>query len=137
MALSPARAAEVLEAVFSAATEVPVTAGSFTATGQTIHLSLGFVPATGTTLTVVKNTGLDFIHGTFDNLAQGQAVDLDFGGTTYHFVANYYGGTGNDLVVTAIPEPSTTAAILGLLVFSGVAAHRAKKRRTAVATEMI
>ena len=50
-------------------------------------------------LMVVNNTGLSFINGSFSNLAQGQAVLLSFGGVTYHFVANYYGGTGNDLVL--------------------------------------
>ena len=32
------------------------------------------------------------------NLAQGQRVDLTYGGLVYSFVANYFGGTGNDLV---------------------------------------
>ncbi len=42
---------------------------------------------------------MDFIVGTFDNLAQGQPVALSYGGVTYRFVANYYGGSGNDLVL--------------------------------------
>jgi alpha-tubulin suppressor-like RCC1 family protein len=50
-------------------------------------------------LTVVNNTALPFISGTFDNLAQGQAVALSYNGVTYNYVANYYGGTGNDLVL--------------------------------------
>ena len=48
---------------------------------------------------MVNNTGLPFIAGTFDNLAQGQTVLLTYNGITYPFVANYYGGTGNDLVL--------------------------------------
>ncbi len=88
-----------LTATYNTAADAPLTASDFTATGSTVSFALNFVPATGTTLTVVNNTGLDFIHGTFDNLAQGQPVDLHFGGVTYHFVANYYGGTGNDLVL--------------------------------------
>jgi len=88
-----------LAATFNSATDVPATASSFTATGNTVNFSLNFAPPTGTILTVVNNTGLNFIHGTFGNLPQGQAVALSFGGTTYHFVANYYGGTGNDLVL--------------------------------------
>ena len=32
---------------------------------------------------VVKNTGLEFIIGTFDNLAQGQPVALSYGGVTF------------------------------------------------------
>jgi alpha-tubulin suppressor-like RCC1 family protein len=48
---------------------------------------------------VVQNSGLDFINGTFDNLTNGQTVALSCGATTYSFVANYYGGNGNDLVL--------------------------------------
>ena len=48
---------------------------------------------------MVKNTGLGFINGTFSNLAQGQPVTLGYGGINYQFVASYYGGTGNDLVL--------------------------------------
>jgi alpha-tubulin suppressor-like RCC1 family protein len=48
---------------------------------------------------VVNNTWLQFIQGTFDNLTNGQAVALSYGGTLYNFVANYYGGNGNDLVL--------------------------------------
>ncbi len=46
-----------------------------------------------------NNTGLAFISGSFANLAHGQAVTLSYGGVNYDFVANYYGGTGNDLVL--------------------------------------
>lgn len=53
----------------------------------------------GTNLTVVQNTGLEFIQGCFDNLAQGQRVDLTYGGVTYSYVANYFGATSNDLVL--------------------------------------
>ena len=91
--------AETVNAIYNSATDVPVTANGYTATGNTVNFTLNFAPATGTDLMVVKNTGLDFIIGTFDNLAQGQTVALSYGGTTYHFVANYYGGSGNDLVL--------------------------------------
>ena len=48
---------------------------------------------------VVRNTGPGVIIGTFSNLAQGQIVALSYRGVTYHFVAHYHGGTGNDLVL--------------------------------------
>ncbi len=92
---SPARA---LNAVWNSAADIPVTAAGYTA-ASTVTFSLNFAPTPGTTLTVVNNTALPFISGTFSNLAQGQPVALTFGGTTYNFVANYYGGTGNDLVL--------------------------------------
>ena len=87
-----------LNATWNAATDVPATSNGYTASG-TVNFTLNFAPPVGTNLTVVKNTALGFISGTFSNLAQGQSVALSFGGSTYRFVANYYGGTGNDLVL--------------------------------------
>jgi alpha-tubulin suppressor-like RCC1 family protein len=91
--------AGTVNATYNSATAVPVTSNGYTATGNTVNFTLNFAPATGTDLTVVKNTGLIFIVGTFDNLTNGQMVALTYGGTTYPYVANYFGGTGNDLVL--------------------------------------
>jgi len=88
-----------VNANFTAPSTVPVTAPSYSATGNDVSISLGFTPPTGANLTVVKNTGLGFITGQFSNLTQGQTVNLSYNGITYKFVANYYGGTGNDLVL--------------------------------------
>ena len=88
-----------MNAIYDSADNVPVAASSYTATGNTVDFTLNFAPSTGTDLMVVNNTGLDFIHGTFDNLTNGQAVTLSYAGTVYSFVANYYGGSGNDLVL--------------------------------------
>ncbi|RYD67278.1 MAG: hypothetical protein EOP84_30635, partial [Verrucomicrobiaceae bacterium] len=77
----------------------PVVAAGFSAAGDALELSLGFAPAPGLDFRVVDNTGLDFISGRFSNLQHGQVVTLSFGGATYQYVANYYGGTGNDLVL--------------------------------------
>jgi alpha-tubulin suppressor-like RCC1 family protein len=90
--------AQALTATWNSSADVPATAGSYSASG-TVNFTLNFAPSTGTNLTVVKNTGLGFISGTFSNLAQGQAVPLTFNGVTYSFVANYFGGTGNDLTL--------------------------------------
>ena len=94
-----AAAADTLNAVFNSAADVPVTADTYTAAGNTVDFTLNFAPATGTSLTVVNDTGLAPITGTFDNLTNGQAVTLSYGGTTYVFVANYNSGNGNDLVL--------------------------------------
>jgi len=87
-----------LVATFNSATDVSVTASSYTASG-TFNATLNFAPTAGTALMVVKNTGVPFISGEFSNLAQGQVVVLPFGGINFRFVANYHGGTGNDLVL--------------------------------------
>ena len=121
LALARPVGATVITASYSSATDVPVTAAGYTVTGNSVNLSLNYAPVTGTTLTVIKNTGLDFIHGTFSNLAQGQRVVLLFGGVSYSFVANYFGGTGNDLVLQwADTRIMTSGAVTGLVPATGV-----------------
>jgi len=99
VALASCSQALVVNATYNTAATIPVVASSYTATGNTVNFTLGFAPTAGTNLTVINNTGLDFISGTFGNLMHGQAVTLSYNGATYPFVANYYGGTGNDLVL--------------------------------------
>ena len=94
-----AASAATVTATYSASTDVPVTANGYTATDNDVNFTLNFAPQTGTELMVVRNTGRSFINGTFTNLAQGQTVTLGYAGVNYQFVANYYGGTGNDLVL--------------------------------------
>src|SRR5690606_16997072 len=53
----------------------------------------------GNSLMVVENTGIDFINGHFADLAHGQELWMTFDGSSYKFVANYFGGNGNDLVL--------------------------------------
>ena len=62
--------------------------------------TLGFAPTPGTNLTVIKNTGLPFISGQFSNLANEATVNLTHDGTTYPCVAWYYGGEGNNDLVS-------------------------------------
>lgn len=89
-----------LEAAFNSAGDIPLSTGSYTATGNTVNLSLGFAPPVGIALTVVEMTGSAAIEGHFDNLAQGQWIDLEFDGINYPFVADYTGGKdGNDLTL--------------------------------------
>jgi alpha-tubulin suppressor-like RCC1 family protein len=96
---SSVASADTVNAIYNSATDVPVTANGYTATGNTVNFTLNFAPATGTDLMVVSNTGLAFINGTFDNLTNGQPLTLSYRGLAYNFVANYYAGDGNDLVL--------------------------------------
>jgi len=91
--------ADVVNATYITGAEVPVSSNDFTAVGKTVNIALNFAPTPGTQLIVVQNTSPAIIRGTFSNLAQGQTVALSFGGITYHFVADYHGGKGNDLVL--------------------------------------
>jgi alpha-tubulin suppressor-like RCC1 family protein len=90
----------VLDAAYNSPADVPVTVSGFTAMGKTVNFTLNFAPTPGTVLTVVNNTGPGPIVGNFADLADGQTVTLSYGWTNYTFVANYYGGSGNDLVLT-------------------------------------
>jgi|GEM_PF-2291070 len=87
-----------LSATYLTGDDIPVSAASYTASGE-VDFTLGFTPTTGTELMVVENTGLGFITGEFSNLGQGDSVLLINGTQVYEFVANYYGGSGNDLVL--------------------------------------
>ncbi|MEI6604533.1 MAG: cadherin-like beta sandwich domain-containing protein [Verrucomicrobiota bacterium] len=84
---------------FNAATDVPLTVSGFAATGNAPTFTLNYAPVPGTSLLVVQNTGSGVIQGTFENLTRGQVVNLTYGGVIYPFVADYAGGTGNDLVL--------------------------------------
>lgn len=91
--------AQDVAATFVRGTEIPMKSNGFTADGKTINIALQFAPQPGTQLMLVKNDGPGIIRGRFNNLAQGQTITLTYAGLTYHFVANYYGGRGNDLVL--------------------------------------
>lgn len=104
--------AAAVNATYVTGAEVPLSSNGFTATGKTVNLTLNYAPTPGTQLMVVRNTGPGVIIGTFSNLAQGQTVALNYGGVTYHFVANYHGGAGNDLLLLWTTENSLPAAVL-------------------------
>ena len=53
----------------------------------------------GTVLTVISNTSANPISGTFSNLADGAIVTVNGN----NLQANYTGGDGNDLTLTAVP----------------------------------
>ena len=60
LAISRASAATV-NAVWNSATDVPITANGYTATGNTVNFTLNCAPVTGSDLMVVSNTALGFI----------------------------------------------------------------------------
>jgi len=85
-------------ATISSSTDIPLTADAVRITG-TLSLTLGFEPAPGTNLTIIKNTGTEFLDGTYSNIPQGGTFALTYNGKTYNFIANYYGGNGRSLVL--------------------------------------
>jgi hypothetical protein len=91
--------AQDFAATYVTGTEVAVKSNGIDVEGKTLNITLEFAPSPGTQLMVVRNTGPGIIRGRFKNLEQGQTITLNYSGLTYHFVANYYGGNGNDLVL--------------------------------------
>ena len=96
---------------------LPLASNGFNATGMILAPTLNFAPTLGQQLTIINNTAAPAssgpIIGTFTNLPQGGTISATYGGMTYTFQANYAGGDGNDLMLTAIDAVttvSTTAA---------------------------
>jgi hypothetical protein len=104
--------ADVVTAHYVTGAEMPVRSNGFDATNKSVDLTLNFAPADGQDLTLVRNTGPLFIQGNFNNLAHGQIVTLQYRGVSYHFVGNYYGGEGRDLVLMRIRLDNLSAATL-------------------------
>ncbi|MCB1092966.1 MAG: hypothetical protein KDL87_15620, partial [Verrucomicrobiae bacterium] len=90
-------AGTILHADYRSESVIPLTTEQLTATGKSVDLHLTFAPSRGCDLTLVNQTGPNFIEGEFDNLPNGANVDLWYDGKVYHFVAWYFGGDGNDL----------------------------------------
>jgi fibronectin-binding autotransporter adhesin len=100
--------------------------GGVSILGGNISLSLGFAPIGNEQFRVIDNLSSSAISGTFTNLANGGVISAVFNGTQYDFVANYSGGTGNDLVLT-VPEPtSATVLLAGLTLTAGLRRLRRK-----------
>jgi alpha-tubulin suppressor-like RCC1 family protein/phosphodiesterase/alkaline phosphatase D-like protein len=84
---------------FGAENAIGLSAARFDIGGMAAGFSLDYAPPPGTGLTVLENTGGEMIGGEFANLAHGQLVILEHGGLAYPFAVNYFGGSGNDLVL--------------------------------------
>lgn len=88
-----------------------VTADKLVANGVVLNASSVFsfsdlgasVLALGTAFTIIDNTSASAISGAFSNLAEGQTFTVG----SNKFEATYLGGSGNDLVLTVVPEPSS------------------------------
>ncbi|MCX6855908.1 MAG: choice-of-anchor D domain-containing protein, partial [Verrucomicrobia bacterium] len=98
-----------LEATFAGGSDIPLSAPSINLSGTEVQLTLNYVPALGTNLTVIKNTGTAFIAGQFSNLANGARVSLSHNGINYPFIAWYYGGAGNNDLVLLWPYTGLAA----------------------------
>lgn len=86
--------------------------------GGSLNVLLGFVPAPGESFTIINNAGSDPIVGTFARLPEGATFVVS--GITFRI--SYVGGTGNDVVLTAVapaaPIPALSFPMMLLLIFA-------------------
>ena len=103
-----------------------VTGAVVLGTTSTLELSIasGLNFTLGSQYTLIANDGTDAISGAFSNAANGSTITAG----SYLFTVNYAGGTGNDLVLTLVPEPSTWIGGAMALVAIGYSQRRRLRR---------
>ena len=104
--------------------------------GADLVASLNYVPQLGDTLFFLRNDGVDAITGAFANLPQGGLLNLasSIDGRSYSFQISYLANAdadaatgGNDVLLTAVPEPAATTSLL-LASMAGFLSRRRGRR---------
>ena len=94
--------------------QVDVT-GTVNLTGSLLDIILGFSPSYGNTFTIIDNDSTDAVVGTFSGKPEG-SLFFDDG---QQWKITYVGGSGNDVVLEAVPEPSAYAlGLVGLVALA-------------------
>jgi PEP-CTERM motif len=92
-----------------------------------VQLLSAFQPSAGDVFTIIDNLSSNSINGTFTGLQEG--AYFVSGGQLWNIT--YQGGTGNDVMLMAVPEPSTWA-LLGVTGLGGAAVYWRKRRQVEV-----
>jgi hypothetical protein len=87
-------------AEFQTASSIPYSVNGFEAFGGVPTIQLGFAPGKGQVLTMLRNTGVSSVLGTFDSAPEGTLLTGNFNGDTFTFRLSYNGGDGNDITLT-------------------------------------
>lgn len=91
-----------------------------------VRLLDGYIPAPGQQFTIIDNLGSDAVLGTFAGLPEG----TNFMSEGYLYTISYQGGTGNDVMLIAVPEP-TTWALIGITALAGGGMYYRRRQRAA------
>ena len=89
--------------------------------GGNLIASFNFTPAIGHVFTILDNDGGDAISGTFAGLPEGAVAA--FGGVQARI--SYVGGSGNDVTLTAVAQPSLTGASSAGVAYGGTVSDTA------------
>ncbi|MDY0166588.1 MAG: autotransporter-associated beta strand repeat-containing protein [Thermoguttaceae bacterium] len=76
-------------------------------TNSQLAVTLGFAPQIGDLFTIIDNAGAGAVIGSFAGLDEGTKFWVDFSGGSQEFLISYLGGDGNNVVLKAVPEPSS------------------------------
>jgi len=116
--------------------QLDVTGSVNLASGVALQTTLGFAPPMGGQFVLINNDGdTDPVVGQFDGLPEGATLSMSYGGEPYSFLITYKGLSGNDVVLTNVPEPGALVllALGGLMAGAGYVARRHAKRGRRVA----
>jgi autotransporter-associated beta strand protein len=81
-----------------------------------LNVTLGYTPAPGDALTIIKNQGGGSVTGTFNNLAEGSLVTVG----SQSFTISYVGGaSGHDIVLTTATAPAITTQPMNQTINAG------------------
>jgi fibronectin-binding autotransporter adhesin len=87
--------------------------GAVTIADSILSLNLtNFTAVRGDIFTLIANDGTDPVTGTFAGLAQGVEFSVPGLPDGEGFKISYLGGSGNDVILIVIPEPSALALVL-------------------------
>jgi hypothetical protein len=89
-----------------------------------LQVNLSYVPAYGETFLIIDDRASGAFPGTFKGLPEG-AIYTAANGVPMRI--SYMGGDGNDVTLTATPEPAATVALVAAA--SGLLLGRRRKRR--------
>jgi fibronectin-binding autotransporter adhesin len=96
--------------------------GTVSLADSTLSINLtNFTATNGAMFTLINNDTNDSVFGTFAGLPQ----DAQFSSGGAMFMISYSGGTGNDVVLTVIPE----ASVLPLFVMGSIVALLRSRRK--------